>query len=389
MELDMPEHVDKTELSRNLSGVVESDNPLQREVELLRDGISRGVVQRVDEMCNDVVGTIGTIGLSTCMGAGLSLASRAGGRWGTAARFAGYGLTAALGVDLVCRAVPTFVAMGEAWRSPDNMEAGKQVVGAMLGTALVDYPIMMAAGYGGLKLAGRTPFVPQALGTSDVSATSSRLSTLLKSTAIASWNTTMGDVSSGMAPKGSIDVLTIADTGRPRLLNFEHLPGGTMSYTTKDGSQILSDPVEFKTTEKKDGKTTTRYYDGSDFTIPGSVVSGAEGSLTVTFPERKGLPGGARHAVTLQIEPGNARVEHTYPDGSKEHRYWNGWSYHPCTATRLNADQSITFRFGPSGHYATGVLDGDRTTLTITNRNGNQTVCKWSAAHNRFLAPGR
>lgn len=143
--------------NQNNNGPDTIGNKFQREYELLRDGLSNGVVDRVTHMANNLGETAETIGICAGVGMALNLASRAGGRWGTAAKIG----TGVLGVvaltDVARRAVPTFGAIGDTWSSGANLEENKQTVAKYAGSALVDYPVMLAAGYGGYKLGGLGP----------------------------------------------------------------------------------------------------------------------------------------------------------------------------------------------------------------------------------------
>ncbi|MBX9688335.1 MAG: hypothetical protein K2X27_16620 [Candidatus Obscuribacterales bacterium] len=129
-------------------------NKLQREAELLRGGVVMGVshrLERPDELLRDAT-------ISLVAGYALKSALDAGGRWGTAAKVAGGILAIGAAGDMARRAVPTVGAIKDTWNSPHNSEYNKIVVANNLGTALVDYPVMGAAGYAGFKLAGSSRF---------------------------------------------------------------------------------------------------------------------------------------------------------------------------------------------------------------------------------------
>ncbi|MBY0545655.1 MAG: hypothetical protein K2W95_00035 [Candidatus Obscuribacterales bacterium] len=130
---------------------------LQREAELLRDGLGSGIVNRAQEMWDNPGDT--ALNLGACAGAGLALnlASRAGGRWAAGARLATGAFTLSLGVDVVRRGVPTLGAMADNWSNPGNFESNKDTVAKYAGSALVDYPAMMLAGYGGYRVGGAIP----------------------------------------------------------------------------------------------------------------------------------------------------------------------------------------------------------------------------------------
>ena len=153
---------DRPELALKNQLLANNDNDsvgtkLQRESELLRDGLSNGVVNRITEMAQNPGDTAVNVAICAGLGAGLNVASRAGGRWATGAKVATYGFGALMGVDIVRRAVPTIGAMGDAWSSNANMQANKDTVAKFAGSALVDYPVMMAAGYGGFRAGGKVP----------------------------------------------------------------------------------------------------------------------------------------------------------------------------------------------------------------------------------------
>lgn len=129
----------------------------QREAELLRDGLGTGIVNRAVEMWENPSDT--AVNLGACAGAGLALnlASRAGGRWAAGARIATGVMTLGLGVDVVRRGVPTVGAMADTWSSASHLDASKETVAKFAGSALVDYPVMMLAGYGGYRAGGAIP----------------------------------------------------------------------------------------------------------------------------------------------------------------------------------------------------------------------------------------
>lgn len=150
----MPENNFELTNSKLLAGDELSNSTgdkLRREYELLRDGISGGVMHRVSSP-EDLL-----LGAGTALGGGAAFRMMldAGGRWGQAAKVAGTGLLLLAGADLTRRAVPTAGAMIDTWKSGANMDANKNIVANNLGTALVDYPVMMLAGNAGFRMAGR------------------------------------------------------------------------------------------------------------------------------------------------------------------------------------------------------------------------------------------
>lgn len=139
----------------NAAQVDSVGSALQREAELLRDGLGGGIVNRAKEMWNNPGETLLSLSACAVAGGALNLASRAGGRWATASRVAGVILTTSFGFDVARRAVPTLGAMSDTWSNPDLLKSSKETVAKYAGSALVDYPLMMATGYGGFKAAGQ------------------------------------------------------------------------------------------------------------------------------------------------------------------------------------------------------------------------------------------
>lgn len=154
----MPERIELAiEPRANTAPVSSVGSALQREAELLRDGLGTGIVNRANEMWNSPGETLLSLSACAVAGGALNLASRAGGRWASASRVAGVVLTTSFGVDLARRAVPTLGAMSDTWSNPDMLKASKETVAKYAGSALADYPLMMAIGYGGFRAAGQIP----------------------------------------------------------------------------------------------------------------------------------------------------------------------------------------------------------------------------------------
>lgn len=152
----MPERLDS--LLKVAPAANESESvgtKLQREAELLRDGLSTGVVDRLVQMYENPGETALTVGACATIGAGLNIASRMGGRWSTAAKLAGGTFAVMTGVDVIRRGAPTIGAMADTWSSGANLQENKDTVAHYAGSALVDYPVMLASGYAGFKGAGR------------------------------------------------------------------------------------------------------------------------------------------------------------------------------------------------------------------------------------------
>ncbi len=146
--------------SRLLTTALSEDtaySKLQRESELLRDGLVSGVVDRLSYMTDHVKETVVDLSICGALGAGLNLAGRAGGKWATGARVATWGFGLMMTGDVIRRGIPTLNAMADTWSSAERLESNKETVGKYAGSALVDYPLMCLAGYGGLRLAGKVP----------------------------------------------------------------------------------------------------------------------------------------------------------------------------------------------------------------------------------------
>lgn len=141
-------------LSSRLSASYQEDSRLQREAELLRVGLSSGAASRITEIINDPLDTAAELSVCAAIGLGLGLANYAGGRWAIGAKIVGTGLAIAFGADVLRRAVPTASAMADTWQSSSGLERNKEIVAFYAGSALVDYPLTIAAGYAGSSATG-------------------------------------------------------------------------------------------------------------------------------------------------------------------------------------------------------------------------------------------
>lgn len=148
----MPDNIDLPELAKgdDADGL---EDKLQREYELLRDGLGSGITQRMKNPKDLLLGSA----VACAGGSTLRLMLDAGGRWGKSAKLLGSGLVLLSAADITRRAVPSGAAILDTWNSKDRMLENKNTVAANLGTALVDYPLMSAAGFAGFKLAGKQP----------------------------------------------------------------------------------------------------------------------------------------------------------------------------------------------------------------------------------------
>ncbi len=129
---------------------------LRREADLLGTGLTRGATQRLTEMKDNLPDTLANAAACFGLGAALNIASRAGGRWGMAAKVIGGVFLVGGAIDIGRRAAPTLGAIGDTWNSADNLEQNKETVARYAGTAVVDYPFMLLTGYAGFKAGGFT-----------------------------------------------------------------------------------------------------------------------------------------------------------------------------------------------------------------------------------------
>lgn len=131
-----------------------------RQAELLKDGLSSGFSARLTHAQEHLGETAAELGIAAGLGGAMTLAMKAGGKWSAGAKVAGSFMLLGMGADITRRAVPTFGAMADTWRSGANLEQNKQIVGHYAGSALFDYPLMFAGGAAG---AGAVHFGPRAM----------------------------------------------------------------------------------------------------------------------------------------------------------------------------------------------------------------------------------
>lgn len=151
----MPERLENLDLLKpvSTSGDTAGD-ALRREAELLGAGLTRGAVQRVQELVHNPEDALLLTGASFGIGAALNIASRAGGVWGGAAKVGGALFLIGTGYDMYRRAVPTLGAVADTWASGANLEHNKDVVAKFAGSAIVDYPLAAFSGYAGFRVGG-------------------------------------------------------------------------------------------------------------------------------------------------------------------------------------------------------------------------------------------
>ncbi|MBX9686191.1 MAG: hypothetical protein K2X27_05785 [Candidatus Obscuribacterales bacterium] len=132
---------------------------LQSQWELIRDGLSQGAKARTQQAVDNSLLTGVEIAGSVGLGAGMSLAMKAGGRWAKAAEIAAVGFTGLMGLDLSRRGA----AIHEAYsRSDGSTQLGqamrRDAIAQYAGAGLVDYSMMFASGALG---AGAVHFAPK------------------------------------------------------------------------------------------------------------------------------------------------------------------------------------------------------------------------------------
>ncbi len=136
-------------LNTNTASANTGASALQREAELLRGGLSSGLQDRWQEATKNAGATLTEIGLSAGLGAALTYGLKAGGRYGQVAKVAGGLFLIGMVDDVSRRVIPTVGAIVDTWRSGENLEENRRIVAKNAGSALVDYPLMLASGLAG------------------------------------------------------------------------------------------------------------------------------------------------------------------------------------------------------------------------------------------------
>lgn len=132
-----------------LHNEVTTSGGLQSEWQTIRDGLIQGAMGRAREAVANPFLTGLEVASAAGLGAGLALASRAGGRWGMAAE--------AVGVLFAMTFVADTLRRGNAIRSvysqTTNSDLRRNVVAQYAGTLLFDYPLVGASAAAGAGLA--------------------------------------------------------------------------------------------------------------------------------------------------------------------------------------------------------------------------------------------
>jgi hypothetical protein len=147
------------------------NSKLQREADLLRDGLSTGFKERVEEAKEHPVVTSLEVAGSFAIGSSLAWMTKAGGKWGAAAKLAGGAFGVMMASDVLKRGTHTVNAMTETWNSELNMVHNKQVVAHYAGSALFDYPVMLGSGLAGAGAVHMAPRFAEIIKTREVGPT--------------------------------------------------------------------------------------------------------------------------------------------------------------------------------------------------------------------------
>jgi hypothetical protein len=136
---------DKVEAQQEAQGL------FSREWQMLSQGVVNGASQRGSDAIKNWDTTALELGGAVVAGYAFNAVMRRGGVAADIAKYSVYGL---LGADVLRRGIPTVAAMWDTAANPGSLDKNTKVVADNLGSALVDYPIMMAGGYAGTKLHG-------------------------------------------------------------------------------------------------------------------------------------------------------------------------------------------------------------------------------------------
>ncbi len=137
----------------------EVSSSFQSELQNIREGLSQGFSQRTEHAKDNLLATGVEVAGSFGVGAALMAASKAGGRWGLAADVAGTAMLIGMGADVFRRGKNVYEAYSVApGNSVQDQVARREAIAQNVGSALFDYPVMMASGFAG---AGAVHFGPR------------------------------------------------------------------------------------------------------------------------------------------------------------------------------------------------------------------------------------
>ena len=131
----------------------------QTELQNIREGLSQGFSQRADHAKDNLLATGVEVAGSFGVGAALMAATKAGGRWGTTADIAGKVMLVGMGADVFRRGANVYDAYSKAsGNTVQDQITRREAIAQNLGSAMFDYPVMMASGFAG---AGAVHFGPR------------------------------------------------------------------------------------------------------------------------------------------------------------------------------------------------------------------------------------
>lgn len=137
----------------------EVSSSFQSELQNIREGLSQGFSQRTEHAKDNLLATGVEVAGSFGVGAALMAAAKAGGRWGVAADVAGKVMLVGMGADVFRRGKNVYDAYSVApGNSVQDQVARREAIAQNVGSALFDYPVMMASGFAG---AGAVHFGPR------------------------------------------------------------------------------------------------------------------------------------------------------------------------------------------------------------------------------------
>ncbi|HEY9871345.1 MAG TPA: HD domain-containing phosphohydrolase [Candidatus Obscuribacterales bacterium] len=126
---------------------------LQREAALLIGGTGTGIKQSLAEAWDKPGMTAAKVGGAALVGAGLVLLQSRAGAFRVGAQVVGGALGVSFLTDVAGRAGVTAQAIGDTWRSSENLERNKQIVASSLGSFVFDAALMSSGGLAGSKVA--------------------------------------------------------------------------------------------------------------------------------------------------------------------------------------------------------------------------------------------
>ncbi|MBX9569762.1 MAG: hypothetical protein K2X77_12770 [Candidatus Obscuribacterales bacterium] len=131
----------------------------QTELQNIREGLSQGFSERTQHAKDNLLVTGVEVAGSFGVGAALMAAAKAGGRWGVAADVAGKVMLLGMGADVLRRGANVYDAYSVApGNTVQDQLTRREAIAQNLGTAMFDYPVMMASGFAG---AGAVHFGPK------------------------------------------------------------------------------------------------------------------------------------------------------------------------------------------------------------------------------------